>query len=46
MAQNDRLKTILEKQNATDRAYVAELTRQAKAESLAKASRARIQSLT
>lgn len=43
MAQNDRLKTILEKQDATDRAYVAELARQATAESLARASRVRIE---
>jgi hypothetical protein len=44
MAQNDRLKTLLEKQDAADRAYVAELARQATAESLARASRTRIQS--
>lgn len=43
MAQNDRLKTVLEKQDAADRAYVAELARQATAESLARASRTRIQ---
>jgi hypothetical protein len=35
---NDRLKTILEKQDATGRAYVAELARRVVAESLARAS--------
>jgi hypothetical protein len=44
MAQKNRLKTILEKQDATDRAHVAELARQAAAESLARASRTRIES--
>ncbi len=42
MAQNDKLKTILEKQDAADRAHVAELARQAAAESLARASRNRV----
>ena len=43
MAQNNRLKTLLEKQDAADRAHVAELARQAAAESLARASRTRIE---
>jgi hypothetical protein len=42
VAQNDKLKTILEKQDAADRAHVAELARQAAAESLARASRNRV----
>jgi hypothetical protein len=42
MIQNDRLKAILEKQDAADRAHVAELTRQAAAESAARASRDRV----
>jgi hypothetical protein len=42
MTQNDRLKAILEQQNAADRAHVAELARQAMAASQAKASRTRV----
>ncbi|MGJ5177408.1 hypothetical protein ACQR16_06050 [Bradyrhizobium oligotrophicum] len=42
MAQNARLKIILEKQDAADRAQVAELARQAAEESRARASRSRI----
>lgn len=42
MTQNDRLKAILEKQNAADRAQVAELTRQAMAASQAKEARTRV----
>jgi hypothetical protein len=43
MAQNNRLKTILEKQDASDRAQLAELARRAAAESRARASRTRIE---
>jgi len=42
MAETDRLKTILERQDAADRAHVAELARQAAAESAARASRTRV----
>jgi hypothetical protein len=41
MTQTDRLKAILERQNAADRAQVAELTRQAATESHARAARTR-----
>ena len=42
MAQNYRLKAILEKQNAADRAQVAELARQAMAASQTKEARTRV----
>jgi hypothetical protein len=42
MTQNNRLKTILEKQDATDRAHVAELARQAVAASQAKEAQTRV----
>ena len=42
MAENQRLRIILEQQDAADRAHVAELARQAMVESRAKASRTRV----
>lgn len=39
MAENDRLRSILEKQDAADRAHVAELARQAMADHRAKVAR-------
>jgi hypothetical protein len=43
MAENGRLKGILERQDAADRAVVAELARQALSDSGAKASRTRVE---